>query len=87
MKPSPVIALNHAVATGFADGPAAGLAALDALPREALAEYPFYHVARADVLARLGRSAEARDAYQAALACTQNAAEQAYLRGRLLGVG
>ncbi|HEX3463091.1 MAG TPA: sigma-70 family RNA polymerase sigma factor [Candidatus Elarobacter sp.] len=83
MAPSPVVALNRAVAIGFADGPLAGLAALDALPREALESYHLYHVARADVLARLERSTEARAAYRAALALTQNAAEQAYLRAKL----
>jgi RNA polymerase sigma-70 factor (ECF subfamily) len=83
MTPSPVIALNRAVATGFGEGPAAGLAALDALPHETLADYHLYHVARADALARLGRTGEARDAYAAALARTQNGAEQAYLRSKL----
>jgi RNA polymerase sigma-70 factor (ECF subfamily) len=87
MKPSPVVALNRAVATSYAEGPAAGLAALDALPPEALADYHLYHVARADALARLGRSAEAREAYHAALTRTENAAEQNYLRRRLSGVG
>jgi RNA polymerase sigma-70 factor, ECF subfamily len=81
--PSPVVALNRAVATGFADGPAAGLAALDALPREQLAAYHLYHVARADALRRLGRTAEAREAYAAALEQTQNGAEQTYLRAKL----
>ena len=83
MTPSPIVALNRAVAIGFADGPAAGLAALDALPREELGDYHHYHVARADALAKLGRDAEARDAYQAALARTQNAAEQNYLRAKI----
>ncbi|HEY0613420.1 MAG TPA: sigma-70 family RNA polymerase sigma factor [Candidatus Elarobacter sp.] len=81
--PSPVVALNRAVATGFADGPAAGLAALDALPRGQLETYHLYHVARADALRRLGRTAEARAAYAAALARTQNGAEQGYLRAKL----
>jgi RNA polymerase sigma-70 factor, ECF subfamily len=83
MTPSPIIALNRAVAIGYADGPAAGLAALDALPPAALAEYPFYHVARADALTRVGRNADAGAAYEAAIARTQNAAEQAYLRSKL----
>ncbi len=85
MTPSPVVALNRAVAIGYADGPAAGLAALDALPQDALADYHLYHVARADALARLGRTAEARAAYQAALTGTLNAAERAYLRSKVAG--
>ena len=83
MTPSPVVSLNRAVAIGFADGPAAGLDALDALPNDALAEYHLYHVARADALERLGRADEARAAYRAALERTQNAAEQTYLRGKI----
>ena len=81
--PSPVVALNRAVAIGFADGAAAGLAALDALPANELAEYHLYHVARADALARLGRDDEARSAYGAAIARTQNDAERAHLRAKL----
>jgi RNA polymerase sigma-70 factor (ECF subfamily) len=83
MTPSPVVALNRAVAIGFAEGPAAGLAALDALPHDALADYHFYHIARADTFARLNRADDARAAYEAALARTQNAAEQAYLRAKV----
>jgi RNA polymerase sigma-70 factor, ECF subfamily len=83
MAPSPVVALNRAVAIGFADGPAAGLAALDALPSTALASYFRYHVARAHALTRLGRDAEACDAYAAALERAQNAAERAHLRAKL----
>ena len=81
--PSPVVALNRAVAIGFADGPAAALAALDALPRETLVPYHHYHVARADALERLGRGDEARASYAAALERAQNAAERAYLRTKL----
>jgi RNA polymerase sigma-70 factor, ECF subfamily len=83
MTPSPIVSLNRAVAVGFAHGPAAGLAALDALPADALADYHHYHVARADALERLGRNDEARAAYRAALERTQNAAEKAYLRAKL----
>lgn len=79
IAPSPVVALNRAVAIGFAHGTAAGLAALDALPSQDLDDYHFYHVARADALQRLGRIAEAREAYAAALARTRNAAERAHL--------
>ena len=65
-QPSPVIALNRAIAIGFRDGYAAGLAALDALDPKALAGYYLLPAARADFLRRLGRSDEARGAYQAA---------------------
>jgi RNA polymerase sigma-70 factor (ECF subfamily) len=65
--PSPVIALNRAIAIGFRDGYEAGLAALDALDAKALAGYYLLPAARADFLRRLGRSDEARRAYQAAL--------------------
>jgi RNA polymerase sigma-70 factor, ECF subfamily len=65
-QPSPVIALNRAIALGFRDGYEAGLAALDALDPKALAGYYLLPAARADFLRRLGRSDEARRAYQAA---------------------
>jgi RNA polymerase sigma-70 factor, ECF subfamily len=66
-QPSPVIALNRAIAIGFRDGYETGLAALDALDAKALAGYYLLPAARADFLRRLGRSDEARRAYQAAL--------------------
>jgi RNA polymerase sigma-70 factor, ECF subfamily len=66
-QPSPVIALNRAIAIGFRDGYEAGLAALDALDAKPLAGYYLLPAARADFLRRLGRSDEARRAYQAAL--------------------
>ena len=87
LAPSPVVALNRAVAIGFARGPQAGLGALDALPAEALASYQPYYVARADVLSRLGRAAEARTAYRAAIDRTQNVAEAGYLRAKLAVIG
>ncbi len=60
IAPSPVVELNHAVATAMADGPEVGLALLDALATdERLAEYPYFHAARADLLRRLGRWPEA----------------------------
>ncbi len=83
MDPSPVVALNRAVALGYADGPAAGLTALDALPPDTLADYHLFHVARADALSRLGRTADARTAYEAALAGTLNATERTYLERKL----
>jgi RNA polymerase sigma-70 factor (ECF subfamily) len=66
-QPSPVIALNRAIAIGFRDGYEAGLAALDALDAKALTGYYLLPAARADFLRRLGRSDEARRAYQTAL--------------------
>ncbi|OHV41864.1 MULTISPECIES: RNA polymerase sigma factor [Pseudofrankia] len=82
--PSPVVALNRAVAVGFADGPAAGLAALDDLAAEPqLAGYGYLPAARADFLRQLGRSSEARLAYEEALALTDNAVERDFLTTRL----
>jgi len=86
--PSPVVALNRAVALGFADGPEAGLAALEALGDEPqLAGYGYLAVARGDALERLGRSAEARSAYEEALHLTDNAVERAQLERRLAQIG
>jgi RNA polymerase sigma-70 factor (ECF subfamily) len=84
LAPSPVVALNRAVAVGFADGPAAGLAELDALGAEPrLAGYGYLAAARADMLRRLGRVDDARIAYQEALLLTENAVERTFLAGRL----
>jgi RNA polymerase sigma-70 factor (ECF subfamily) len=83
LDPSPVVALNRAVAVAELDGPEVALALIDRLP---LTGYHAWHAARADMLRKLGRSAEARDAYAAAIAATSNTAEQAYLsrkRGEL----
>lgn len=82
--PSPVVALNRAVAIGFADGPAAGLAELDPLAAEPqLVGYAYLAAARADFLRQLGRTAEARVAYEEALLLTENAVERDFLAGRL----
>jgi RNA polymerase sigma-70 factor (ECF subfamily) len=82
--PSPVVALNRAVAVAMVDGPAAALAEVDALAEDGrLAGYRYLPATRADLLRRLGRHAEAADAYRAALALTDNAAEQQYLTERL----
>ena len=87
VTPSPVVALNRAVALGEVAGPAAGLAAVDALGTDpSLAEYRFFHATRADFLRRQGRWAEAADAYQRALALSPNAAESSFLRGRIAEV-
>ena len=85
--PSPVVALNRAVAVAMVDGPDAGLAAVDALAGDArLDGYAYLPATRADLLRRLGRHAEAAEAYRAALRLTANGAEQAFLAGRLAGV-
>ncbi len=82
--PSPVVALNRAVAIGFADGPAAGLAALERLGAEPqLAGYGYLAAARADFLRRLGRQDEACAAYAEALHLTSNAVEREFLQDRL----
>ena len=82
--PSPVVALNRAVALGFAAGPAAGLAALDELAAEPqLAGYGYLPAARADFLRTLGRVAEARQAYEEALSLTENQVEREFLAARL----
>jgi RNA polymerase sigma factor (sigma-70 family) len=82
--PSPVVSLNRAVAVGFAEGPAAGLAALDLLAGEPqLDDYGYLDSARADFLRRLGRPADAAVAYRRALDRTDNAVESAFLSARL----
>ncbi|HEV8652499.1 MAG TPA: sigma-70 family RNA polymerase sigma factor [Actinomycetes bacterium] len=85
--PSPVVALNRAVAVAMMDGPAAGLAVLDSVaddPR--LAAYPYLPATRADLLRRLGRADEAARAYQAALSLATNRAERHFLARRLAEV-
>jgi RNA polymerase sigma-70 factor, ECF subfamily len=79
VTPSPVVALNRAVAVAELDGPEVALAEVDRLE---LTSYHAWHATRADLLRRLGRSAEARAAYDAAIAAAANAAERAYLSRR-----
>jgi RNA polymerase sigma-70 factor (ECF subfamily) len=82
--PSPVVALNRAVAIGLANGPQAGLTALGELETDPrIATYPYLPAARADFLSRLGRHDEARLAYQEALHLTDNTTEHDYLTRRL----
>jgi RNA polymerase sigma-70 factor (ECF subfamily) len=84
LAPSPVVELNRAVAVAMAEGPAAGLALLDAIDGdERLATYPYFHAARADLLRRLGRRPEAAAAYRTALGLTSNQVERAYLVRRI----
>jgi RNA polymerase sigma factor (sigma-70 family) len=81
---SPIVALNRAIAVGFADGPESGLAELDRLASEPLlAGYGYFAAARADFLARLDRTGEARDAYEEALLLTGNTAERRLLERKL----
>ena len=83
ISPSPVVELNRAVAVGMAQGPQAGLALLDALDAGgALAGYHLLPAARADLLRRLGRQAEAADAYAEALGLGGTDAERRYLTRR-----
>ncbi|MGI8646243.1 MAG: RNA polymerase sigma factor, partial [Nocardioides sp.] len=79
VAPTPVIALNRAIAVAELDGPAVGLALLEPL---ALTAYHPWHAARADLLRRLDRIDEARAAYDAAIAASGNAAERAWLAAR-----
>jgi RNA polymerase sigma-70 factor, ECF subfamily len=82
--PSPVIELNRAAAVALRDGPAAGLALIDAiLARGDLLEYHLAHSARADLCRRLGRTAEARASYERALALTRQEPERRFLARRL----
>jgi len=82
--PSPVVALNRAVALAMVDGPEPALAEVEALERDGrLAGYRYLPSTKADLLHRLGRDAEAVTAYRAALALTGNAAEQEFLEQRL----
>jgi RNA polymerase sigma-70 factor (ECF subfamily) len=80
LAPSPVVALNRAVAVAEVEGPAAALALVDGLDLDG---WYLFHAVRADLLRRLGRPAEAAPAYEAAIARTANAAERAFLERRL----
>lgn len=84
INPSPVVALNRAIVTAELDGPVVALADLDRL---ALDDYHAWHAARADMLRRLGRSADARAAYALAIACAVNPAEIRFLTRRRAGLG
>jgi RNA polymerase sigma-70 factor (ECF subfamily) len=85
--PSPVVRLNLAAAVAMAEGPDLGLAMMDGIAAEGTLEaYPYLHAARADLLRRLDRRSESATAYQRALDLTANAAERAFLEGRLAEV-
>ncbi|MGX7676620.1 RNA polymerase sigma factor [Plantactinospora sp. DSM 117369] len=87
VAPSPLVALNRAVAVALRDGPAAGLPLLDALDADGrLAGYHLLPAARADLLRRLGRTGEATTAYRRALELVGTEPERAFLRRRLAEV-
>ena len=87
VQPTPVVALNRAVAVAMRDGPAAGLRLVDAiLARGELREYRLAHAARADLLRRLGRTDDARVAYERALALTRQEPERRFLERRIAEV-
>ena len=84
VDPSPVVELNLAVAVAMRDGPAAGLSLIDGLlARGDLGNYHLAHAARADLCRRLGRTAEARAAYERALVLTRQETERRFLQRRL----
>jgi len=80
ITPNPVVALNRAVAVAEVDGPEAALGIVDALN---LKGYRVFHAIRADLLRRLGRTADATQAYEVAISCTDSVAERAFLQERL----
>jgi RNA polymerase sigma-70 factor, ECF subfamily len=83
-EPSPIVELNRAVAVAMRDGPEAGLTLIDALlARGELADYRLAHSARADLCRRLGRTADARAAYERAMALTQQEPERRFMERRL----
>jgi RNA polymerase sigma-70 factor (ECF subfamily) len=84
VAPSPVVALNHAVAVAMADGPAAGLALVEAI--EGIERYHLLHATRADLLRRLDRPEEAAAAYRRAHELAANPADRRFLAGRLLAL-
>lgn len=84
LQPSPIVALNRAVALAMSDGPAAGLAIIDQLAAgDDLDGYHLLHAARADLLRRMGSSAEAAQSYRKALDLATNQSERRYLERRL----
>jgi RNA polymerase sigma-70 factor (ECF subfamily) len=84
LAPSPIVALNRAVAVAEFEGPEAALTLVDGLD---LGGYHLFHAIRADLLRRLGRNAQAALAYEAAIARTANATEREFLRRRLQALG
>jgi RNA polymerase sigma-70 factor (ECF subfamily) len=87
IAPSPVVALNRAVAVAMVEGPEAGLSALDALIAPELEAYHLLHAARADLARRLGRRADALAGYRRARELAPNDAERRYLERRIAELG
>jgi RNA polymerase sigma-70 factor, ECF subfamily len=83
MEPWPIVALNRAVAIGERDGPEAGLKLIDEMAATELADYHLAHAARADFLRRVGRTADARAAYERALGLARSEPDRRFLRRRL----
>src|SRR5207253_3167485 len=84
MTPSPVVALNRAVAVAMAEGPAAGLLLVDEIVESGqLEDYQWLHSARADLLRRLYRRAEAAESYRRALSLATNPIDRRFLERRL----
>ena len=83
IAPSPIVLLNRAVAVSMAQGPGAGLEALDAIGESALAGYHLLHSVRGDLLMKMGNFPEAREEIQRAISMTQNVREQELLTKRL----
>ncbi|MFP5377765.1 MAG: RNA polymerase sigma factor [Acidimicrobiia bacterium] len=86
LAPTPVVALNRAVAVAEVEGPAAALAAVEAAGA-GLDRYHLFHATRADLLRRVGRHREAVEAYSAAMALATNGAERAFLERRRAALG
>jgi predicted RNA polymerase sigma factor len=87
LAPSPVVEVNRALAHGRAHGPAAGLSVLDEVDPAQLGGSHLLPAVRGDLLARMGRSAEAASAFDEAARRTRNESERALLRGRASAVG
>jgi RNA polymerase sigma-70 factor (ECF subfamily) len=87
VRPNAVVALNRAVAVAELDGPAVGLAALDAIDTALLDDYQPYHATQADLLARAGHRDAARAAYDRAIALSTNVAEQRFLEAQRAALG
>lgn len=88
IAPSPIVALNRAIAVAQRDGPACGLAAIDAIDdQDRLAEYPFYHAARGELELRRGNEAAARTHFDAAIGVARNPEERQYYESRIRHAG
>ena len=84
LQPSPIVALNRAIAIAQVEGPERGLAEVDAIAdRERLAAYPFYYAALGELELKRGHHAEARGHFEKAASIARNPAERSFLQGRL----